>query len=398
MLPARQHRFPAISIGVVDVTERVRAKVRIPVAEKEAWEAYIREEFGTLRPYTGTESERAVREFLDMDRLADLEGEVDNAIQAAGRRPMDLHEKDEPCSRPVPTGDTEPVFYRWHPDVRAAFIAEADRDWDSSAGRLLANILADYRDGGKARRITEKYRRVSDDVEALLAEVNTDEGGRKNSRQRKRAIICRRLQDKIDSRHADWFTTDELEAVIADVAGETVVSDYTDKVLKELSYAEDPDEDDLIIPESEARKKRADSGSPSPDAPAIDRKDYDNLSRDEKVRGIQIELVREANNRRVGKAAFDVAAVKDDVFDGDASDGSPYSLMEKAGNADGFNYQTRNGNKRVTVDLPDVTDADLLSVVDDQSIDRTDVETEDVDDELDMLESGHPAATDSGES
>jgi len=80
------------------MTDRVKVDWRIPSDEWEKFVAYVRDEHGETEGYVGREAERAMREFVDADEFAAVEERVDRFIQAAGRTPAVLGEKN--LSRP----------------------------------------------------------------------------------------------------------------------------------------------------------------------------------------------------------------------------------------------------------------------------------------------------------
>jgi len=87
----------------------------------------------------------------------------------------------------------------------------------------------------------------------------------------------------------------------------------------------------------------------------LDGKSYQQMAPDDKVREIQGTLLEEAVGRQTGKAAMDYTDVKW-LFNGKASTGHVYDLMQTAGQETGFEYQERDENNRVVVDSGDVPD------------------------------------------
>lgn len=82
-----------------------------------------------------------------------------------------------------------------------------------------------------------------------------------------------------------------------------------------------------------------------------DTSDYDALDRDMKVGMVREHIVDRAQNQH-GKAAIDYNDVQWGVFDGEPSADHCYTLMERAANADGFNFENPDGqNKRLTVNV-----------------------------------------------
>lgn len=101
------------------------------------------------------------------------------------------------------------------------------------------------------------------------------------------------------------------------------------------------------------------------------RKDYDALTKDQKVRRVRSALLEQAEDARNGKAKMNYKEVMW-LFDGHPSPGHAYDLMERAGELDGFAYDEAGGDgeKRVRVDAGAVNgDAPVHDV--NNELDRT---------------------------
>jgi hypothetical protein len=95
--------------------------------------------------------------------------------------------------------------------------------------------------------------------------------------------------------------------------------------------------------------------------PAPDRKDYQEMSRAEKVAKLRRGLLDQAGDRG-GRAAMQYREVLA-LFDNRPGRGTAYRLMEEAGEAAGFEYgRGPDGDLRVTVDV-DSTDGTPTSAV-----------------------------------
>lgn len=91
-------------------------------------------------------------------------------------------------------------------------------------------------------------------------------------------------------------------------------------------------------------------------------KDYDEMSRDERVRQIRLSCARKAENNG-GKAAIDYNNVMT-LFDYHPSVGYAYKLLKLAGELDGFTHEKRtNGNDRLCVNLDEVNDESVFHAV-----------------------------------
>lgn len=85
----------------------------------------------------------------------------------------------------------------------------------------------------------------------------------------------------------------------------------------------------------------------------LERKAYQDLTKQEKIQEIRLAPIREAAGMRTKKGSMDYQGVLF-LFNGQPSTGHIYELMQLAGQADGFNYQEREENNRLTVDLRNV--------------------------------------------
>jgi hypothetical protein len=336
---------------VVAVTVHPKVGWRVPTDEWERVLAHVREKYDETEGRVGREVRRAMREWIDADEFADVEREVDRLVRAAGRTPAALAEKKRGSDHPA-SGDTTLVQTRAPRDLKEEFAASA-REQGERPGVYLARALRERRAGGRARRVLAKLDRVSDDAEALLAEVDPEGDDDMSLRERRTVAICRRLEGE--------FPEDELEAAIGAVAGDSppTLREYRERVLDRLEYVEHPNAPEIYVPEDTAREIAEGTDAPGPDAPAVERKPYPKLAREEKVHGVHVAAARRAA-RNDGRAQLDAAAVRTAVFDGEPSEGHARDLMRVAGQADGFEFGKRYGKDRLRVDLRDMTDDDLL--------------------------------------
>jgi DNA repair exonuclease SbcCD ATPase subunit len=91
-------------------------------------------------------------------------------------------------------------------------------------------------------------------------------------------------------------------------------------------------------------------------------KEYDEKTRDERVREIRVTIARTASNSG-GKAAMDYNDVLM-LFNGHPSPGYAYKLLELAANLDGFTYEQREGaNDRLCVNMDAVSDESVFHAV-----------------------------------
>lgn len=91
-------------------------------------------------------------------------------------------------------------------------------------------------------------------------------------------------------------------------------------------------------------------------------KEYDDLTRPEKVHQVRVALARQAVASTNGKARYtyrDVLA----QYESRPSPGHAYTLLEIAGEADGFRYGEHNGEKSLLVNLDAVNDNAVIHAV-----------------------------------
>jgi len=336
---------------VVAVTNRVQLAVRVPVDDVERYESYLRENYVQKHPYAGTELERELRTLREDNDLAALGDEIDRVLQAAGRRPTDDREKNI-LTRSVSDGPTKPVNYRIDPDVREWFVHTYDEP-----GRVAGRLMRYIADGGTLTRLLRRFQRVADDAEALLADL-ADGVGSVGPKERRTRTLCRLLTDDGDGFEREHFRA-ALDSPEVEGIGDTdhTRETYLPRVLDRLNHLPHPNKPDLFLPESQSRNSGAD-----PNGPAIDLWAPEDVDDDKLIRGLRIELARDAASGN-GRVGYTTAEVQVDVFDGRLSTQKVASVMESAATADGFKTKS-DGGKRITVYLPNVDDRDVLEHVD----------------------------------
>jgi len=171
------------------------------------------------------------------------------------------------------------------------------------------------------------------------------------------------------------------------------------RVLDRLECVEHPNNPELYVPEDTAREMAEGTDAPGPDAPAVERKPYPKLAREEKVHGVRVAAARRAA-RNDGRAQLDAAAMRTEVFDGEPSEGHARDLMRVAGQADGFEFGKHYGKDRLRCDLDAVADRDVRA---DAGLTETDTEDadeqgdrDDVEEEMEALANATPAADGGG--
>lgn len=400
------------------MASRPKVNWRVPSTEWDRFVDYVHDKYGRTEGLVGREVDLAMREWIDDDGYQGVEEQIDRLVRAAGRRPEDLAEKKRSTSTISDEGETTNVQCRVDPVLKEDFAAFTKEHSDDRLGVALARALRQRQNGGRSQRLEQKLDRIADDAEDLLSEIADDESESMSLRKKRTIKICRRFNDCYE------FTRDELHEAIADVAGETVIDDYEQRVLDRMGYAQHPGGAPLFMPIDDARELAEELGLPGPDAPAIDRKPYRDLSREEKVEGLRLELARKAYSRN-GGASVTVSKVHDGIFDGKGSKDHIRSLMGDAAEYHGYSMETSatSGKKYITVNLDEVShgireqlrsEREAEDTTDDQDHEQKSdqdpadesSETEDdaaeseiesdADDQMDALMNAQPARTDGG--
>lgn len=129
-----------------------------------------------------------------------------------------------------------------------------------------------------------------------------------------------------------------------------VLNDVIDRLEKETA--------DLERENAELRRQVAELKAQVDPDPGS--KEYADLSRAEKVRRVREQLVDVAETNHNGKASMKYKEIMM-LFGGNPSPGHCYDLMERAGELDGFGYDTNGeGQKRIRVDVDAVKDESLF--------------------------------------
>lgn len=376
---------------------RVKLNWKVPSDEWDAFLDYVHEKHGGINGHTGREVELAMREWIDTDDYQGIEERIDRLVRAAGRTPEDLSQKKSTFDS-LESDDLSRVGSRIDPDLKAEFKSFTKEYTDDRLGIALARALRERRHGGRSARLEEKLDRVIDDAEGLLAELNGDEDGPEASlplREKRTIAICDRLSDP----ERTEFTISDLHDAIAAVAGDSkpTIEEYEQKVIDRLDVALHPNSSKLYISREWAEEIAERNGSPGPDAPAIDRKDYADLSREEKISGLRIELARAARENG-GRRQFDAEKVGRGVFDGQPSPSHVQDLMEAAAGGDGYGYVNYHGKQvlRVGLEYIDVSIEKVLDSDDTDETDDTDEIAAEASEEMGALMAGQQARTDGG--
>lgn len=147
------------------------------------------------------------------------------------------------------------------------------------------------------------------------------------------------------------MANDDLERRLADLEGRVEALNRARVYLQERV-------DELKAENDDLRDRLTDLEEIIDPNPAS--RDYQELTREQKVHRIRRALIEQAASSQNGKAAMEY----DDVvwlFDGNPSPGHAYDLMGLAGELDGFEFVDPEGrNKQVRADLAAVNDEALI--------------------------------------
>jgi hypothetical protein len=352
--------------------------------EWDRFENAVEDEWGMTVPYCGFVLEQAWREYRDRHRLED---HADDLLRAAGRPRQEKREKN--FSREA-AGDTdERVWFRIHEDVKDDMARKA-AEMGAAKHEVLRAVVNWYLEGGLIGRVTQKFDRVVDDAVDSLE--GRDGDGRPGPVERRTRTLCRILTGDTEAFTRDDFGTALDSSDVKGVNdGKHARGKYLSKVLDRLNYRPHPNNPDLFLP-NERVESYADSNGVDLDGPRIDLWAPEDLDDDELIRGLRIELAREAAAGN-GRVEYTTAEIQGDVFDGRLSTQKVASIMESAATAAGFKAKHDDG-KRISVYLPNVDDPDVWEHVDPDDAD--DGSGDDVDAEMSRLMAATPTAEDGG--
>jgi hypothetical protein len=347
-------------IGVVPVSRADRPQLgwkRPP-----EWDRFleaVESEYGATEPYAGFVIERAWREYRE-DHPA--EEYVDRLLGAVGRRGRDTREKT-PSTRPT-AGDTDDrVWTAVNAEVKADMAAYAT-ETGSANHEVLRAVVCWYLDGGLLGLLTDKLEVAAPEAETQLAELDPGDDGGRTAVEKKRDWLSKWVKEnRPGGFNADDFGTALEEQPWGGNDSEHMRGKHLQPVLDRLEFTDHPTTDDVYIPEEKA-EEIVNAQDIDADAPAFERKPYGDLSDDEQVHGLRVELARRADNKGgqfAGKADLKADTVRGEVFDGTPGARKVKDIMDRAARAEGFETDAKGGTKRLRCDLEAVADRDVLA-------------------------------------
>lgn len=347
----------------------------IPAEIWDLHERRIREKWGETNLYAGFEASRIMKLWMAVEECDLIDG---SPSEGETRVRQHIEEKNE-TDTPLSEQEKRMVGVRVHPATKERFARYAPK-YDVNKGVLLAYALREYYETngwgyGSIEAVDQEQ------ADTKQKQETTDEIP--SSRRERKALIC----DRLDPDPEKNLHVEQLREEIATVAGETVIDAYLPDVLDRLDYVHHPDVAELYVHESRFANFDVDL-----DDPAIDRKPYAVLDREEKVDGIKIAIHR--------NGGMTVPEIHERVFDGNGSRSHVRDLVSIVAEADGYRYRsTVSGNHKILQAIaPDPSlpldhgaeSEDEQEQADDNQERRNEVEQE-AGERMDQLMAGEPA-------
>lgn len=349
---------------------------KVPADEWERFVRTVEERFRTAN-YAGAALSRAWGEYRDEHALEDL---TDRLLALVGRA-SSTPRKEKPGRR---TSTDEKETTRVWTNVPAEVKAEM-KQYATSCGvpchEVLRAVINWFAEGGLVIRVTAALEAVVDEAERLAADERGESTADKKARWLANYFID---EDGERGQFTDEDFGDALEAMPFR-GGDTahMREKWRPKVLDRLDMEPHPNVPGVYVTSEDAAEYRADDVAP--DAPAIDRLNYDYLTDDERVKGLRIRLAQAAAAQSRQRLAWTDDDALREAFGGVPGTRKVRTLMDRAARAAGFETDVRNG-KRLKVNLARVTDPTIRDHVDtegptttedpDDSADEKDVEAE----------------------
>ncbi|WP_262178407.1 hypothetical protein [Haloarcula laminariae] len=345
---------------------------RIPRTERDEFVRFVEEKWGCADSYVRFELESAMREFMDKDNLLhEAEQLLQDYLVSQGissSTPVLSNER-------IDHSDTVQLGYRVNSQLKDEFAAFAKRHCDDNLGATLARALNSYRDGGRRQRILDKiHHLVTGGIDADTT-FDADENGDHTNRNEENvshqstrsglsdenSIVCQSQLDQraeggaksdesvsvdpmmvsdIANKLGDEFTRKEVIRTIAnelDGNNETVEL-YTEAIISYKNAVEHPINEDILI--SEERREQITV--------------YGDLDREERVEKLRILLTREALKTHELDYSITYTDVQDlfkENLADQPSDDYTYTLMDDAAEKSGFEFEKRNGQYQLCVEL-----------------------------------------------
>lgn len=331
--------------------------------EYELFREYVEEKHGVIGLCFPSEVVQAMRAFIDKDRAAAVEDELTALEDAlAGtlpgysrrRRSLDPLAKDD-----LGGEDTKKVRCEVPAALKEEFAIYIEEHSEWGKGEALGRAMNAYRDGGREQRLADRLEEMtaaveSSDIDARDAAQNDESDDEKNPYS---------VDDKLEAIRDDILDrwpepVDELGEIEGKVpvawVDESVDRWCTKGNRKEATEKTKKKYYNLLADEFGFVKDGQNFTGADLDDPAFERKPYRELSTEERIEAIHVQLLREADkNRRYQVSA---AYIREEYLDGGPDDSTAHSLREKAADTRGFKPVTVRGKEKLRVAPSDVPD------------------------------------------
>lgn len=335
----------------------VKLNWSVPAEEWERFERYVEYKHGKTKGYIGREAELAMQEYAETDDWAGVEDLVDRLVQAAGRSAGGEKRKNNSLDVGA-DGESTRAYCRVSKDVKEEFSAHV-KQTDKRLGIAFAHACQLRREGGRPDRVQDKLERVVEDAEALLGtQADTQDSNSMGKKERQTVQVINYVRDE-HLREGDdlpdvfpkWWVEDAIEELMCDRQTDPeqyYIPTYMDEVKDRLGYVTNPDAKAQLIREENVGK-----------VPAFERKSYSELSTEERIEAIHIDLGRRAREND-GLRQFTVEDVRKHTFDGKPRKSAVKTFVERAGEHGGYSTRVRHGKLRLKCKLEEVADEQLL--------------------------------------
>lgn len=383
-----------------DVT--VQKNWQVVEDDYQRFRANVAEKWGTVNGYVGIEFDRAAREFFDEDEFAELE----EYVRTESSSPSTGDDEKEKPSDSVPTRsrtdaeDRTTFTKRFHKSTADQIVRFA-RENDLRIWQVVTAIMREANAGGRAQRLKDELMNATTDEPLSGANSESNDTSEQTYEDKKVEWLANEFTD--DDGTPKQFKRDDFGEALEEMpyrGGDTdhMRNRWLPKVCDRLDLTEHPFDPDLFVTEENAASALRGQGF-DPDAPACEYRDYEDLSDEQRVHAIRVELVRAADSR--GTSGATTEKVRRRIFDGEPTPRKARRLMEKATDASGFETDQKYGEKRIKCDLADVTNEDVLADADlhdrdADDVDETDV-VDDVQEEMNELIRAETEATSDGD-
>ncbi|WP_302083623.1 hypothetical protein [Salinibaculum rarum] len=387
------------------MTDRVQLGWRIPHDAWDRFTDYVAEKHAADNLYIRVELETAMLEYLDNDGiLQDAEQLLRDRVDGS---PLSSSPTTLATTR-YQDGNTRLVTHRIRKDLKEEFKAFAKQHNAESFGRLLANALDAYAEGGRARRILDDLTRIFDtdtttDATPTAGSTTDSVENTPNSTQKPPSSTAdsgssdQRIESSLSTASASATTTErtpdpitvtdavnillddfgadspadvktfhrkELESTIKQATGsgdQDTFELYHDPVLDQINAGSHPHIDGMYITDWAREEKTL----------------WADLDKAERLILLRRWAVAEAIENGEQKRAFtyrDVTELFESRVRAGPSHQYAYDLMEAAADEPGFNYGeysigTQSARKQLRVDVSEVDDNILAWVEDECDLD-----------------------------